>query len=331
VFKNYDIQGYDFQSCGVQDTAAYQHKAGVAVMTQTDWQAKYRQYLTFERQLSAYTIRNYFFELNRAQSLLGEDIYLHNANRDQLQSVLAKLHRQGLSPRSIALSLSAQKQFYAFLLRENVIAINPAKTLSAPKQNKPLPKNMDVDAVSHLLDIDTDDPLAIRDKAIMELFYSSGLRLAELAALNYDDIQFDNAEVKVMGKGSKQRIVPIGKVAINALKVWFTCREQVSSLHANDALFISNQGKRLSHRSIQARMNKWGQEQALSVKVHPHKLRHSFATHMLESSADLRAVQELLGHANLSTTQIYTSLDFQHLAKVYDGAHPRAKKNKGNS
>ena len=215
------------------------------------------------------------------------------------------------------------------MLREGAVTVNPAQTLSAPKQNKPLPKNMDVDAVSHLLSIEGDDPLSLRDKAIMELFYSSGLRLAELASLDCVDIKFDQSEVKVIGKGSKQRVVPIGQVALTALKTWLNCRDQLPCVEAGDALFVSSQGKRLSHRSIQARMAKWGQEQAMAVKVHPHKLRHSFATHMLESSQDLRAVQELLGHANLSTTQIYTSLDFQHLAKVYDNAHPRAKKDRG--
>lgn len=298
-------------------------------MASLDALQAFERYVTSERQLSPYTIRNYLFELNRVQNLLPEGVELIKANRDQLQSVLAKLHRQGLSPRSLSLCLSAQKQFYDFLLREQMLDVNPAKTLSAPKQHKPLPKNMDVDAVSHLLDIDGDDPLAIRDRAIMELFYSCGLRLAELAALDLTDLNFDNREVKVMGKGSKQRIVPIGSVAIAAINTWISVREQMPSAQMTDALFLSTQGKRLSHRSIQARMNKWGQEQSLSVKVHPHKLRHSFATHMLEASADLRAVQELLGHANLSTTQIYTSLDFQHLAKVYDGAHPRAKKTKG--
>jgi integrase/recombinase XerC len=239
------------------------------------------------------------------------------------------LHRKGLSPRSLSLCLSAIKQFFEFLLQEGVVSVNPAQTLSAPKQNKPLPKNMDVDAVSHLLAIEGNDPLSLRDKAIMELFYSSGLRLAELASLDCADIRFEQAEVKVLGKGSKQRIVPIGKVALMAIKDWLDCRQQLPCINAGDALFVSQQGKRLSHRSIQTRMAKWGQDQAMSVKVHPHKLRHSFATHMLESSQDLRAVQELLGHANLSTTQIYTSLDFQHLAKVYDGAHPRAKKDRG--
>ena len=298
-------------------------------MKQTDWQAIFSQYLTSERQLSAYTVRNYLFELRRVETQLGEDTVLMSVSREQLQSVIAGLHRKGLSPRSLSLCLSALKQFFDFLLHEGAVKVNPAHTLSAPKQNKPLPKNMDVDAVSHLLSIDGTDPLSLRDKAIMELFYSSGLRLAELASLDCADIKFDQSEVKVTGKGSKQRVVPIGRVALLAIQTWLGCREQLSLAQAGDALFVSSQGKRLSHRSIQARMAKWGQEQAMSVKVHPHKLRHSFATHMLESSQDLRAVQELLGHANLSTTQIYTSLDFQHLAKVYDGAHPRAKKDRG--
>ncbi|MBB1437776.1 tyrosine recombinase XerC [Shewanella sp. SG41-4] len=298
-------------------------------MTPTDWQATFSQHLSSERQLSAYTVRNYLFELRRVEDMLAESTHLIEVTRDQLQSILATLHRKGLSPRSLSLCLSALKQFFDFLLREGAVTVNPAQTLSAPKQNKPLPKNMDVDAVSHLLSIEGDDPLSLRDKAIMELFYSSGLRLAELASLDCVDIKFDQSEVKVMGKGSKQRVVPIGQVALTAIKAWLACRDQLPCTEAGDALFVSSQGKRLSHRSIQARMAKWGQEQAMAVKVHPHKLRHSFATHMLESSQDLRAVQELLGHANLSTTQIYTSLDFQHLAKVYDGAHPRAKKDRG--
>ncbi len=284
----------------------------------------FETYLRSERQLSAYTVRNYLYELHRGAALLPEDVDLINVGREHWQPILAKLHRQGLSPRSLSLWLSAVKQWGEFLLRAGVIELNPAKGLSAPKQNKPLPKNIDVDSLTHLLEIEGDDPLARRDKAIMELFYSSGLRLAELAALDLASVQYDQREVRVLGKGNKERIVPVGSYAINALQAWLECRALINC--EDNALFVTEKGKRLSHRSIQARMSKWGQEQALSVRVHPHKLRHSFATHMLESSADLRAVQELLGHENLSTTQIYTSLDFQHLAKVYDSAHPRAKK-----
>ncbi|NKF51182.1 tyrosine recombinase XerC [Shewanella sp. WXL01] len=293
-----------------------------------DWQHAYKQYLESERQLSSYTVRNYLFELERAREILPESVLLEQASRHDIQGVIAKLHRKGLNPRSLSLCLSALKQYFAFLLKREQISVNPADDLSAPKQAKPLPKNMDVDAVSHLLDIDQDDPLALRDKAIMELFYSSGLRLAELAALDCGDIDLSACEVKVQGKGDKQRLLPIGSKAISAIKAWLTSRGLLAVVEGENALFLSQKGTRLSHRSIQARMKKWGQEQALGVKVHPHKLRHSFATHMLESSQDLRAVQELLGHENLSTTQVYTSLDFQHLAKVYDGAHPRARKRK---
>lgn len=284
----------------------------------------FERYLKTERRLSSHTVRNYLYEINRFTALFPEPIDWSRVSHQQLQSGLSQLHRQGLAPRSLALTVSSIKQFGAFLLQEKQISANPALHLRPPKLNKPLPKNMDIDSVTHLLEIKGDDFLSVRDKAIMELFYSSGLRLAELAMLDVKDLQLGEQQVKVFGKGSKERIVPIGKVAIAALSAWLVLRNPLNTI--DNALFITAKGARLAHRSIQARLNKWGQEQALNMKVHPHKLRHSFATHMLESSRDLRAVQELLGHANLSTTQIYTSLDFQHLAKVYDGAHPRAKK-----
>ena len=293
------------------------------------WLIDFERYLRTERQVSAYTVRNYLFELKRVEAVFSADDDWLALKHESLQAIIAKLHRKGVSPRSLSLTLSSIKQFFDFLLREEQVSVNPALNLSAPKQAKPLPKNMDVDSVTHLLEIDANDPLSYRDKAIMELFYSSGLRLAELAALNVPDIKFSQAQVKVLGKGSKERIVPIGKLALTAISQWLDIKRDIAC--EDDALFVTAKGRRLAHRSIQARLAKWGQEQALNVKVHPHKLRHSFATHMLESSADLRAVQELLGHANLSTTQVYTSLDFQHLAKVYDGAHPRAKKRGGKS
>ncbi|QYJ94130.1 tyrosine recombinase XerC [Shewanella spartinae] len=293
-----------------------------------DWVQEFVSYLVSERQLSPHTVRNYRFELERVGELLPENFIWAEVSDEQLQAVLNKLHRKGLGPRSIALTLSALKQFCHYLLQEGYIKKDPCLNLSAPKQQKPLPKNMDLDSVTHLLSIEGDDPLALRDKAIMELFYSSGLRLAELAALDTRDIASGEHQVKVMGKGSKERIVPVGRMALSAIDDWLKVRSLLPC--EDDALFVTAKGKRLAHRSIQARLNKWGQQQGLNARVHPHKLRHSFATHMLESSADLRAVQELLGHANLSTTQVYTSLDFQHLAKVYDGAHPRAKKRGGN-
>lgn len=294
-------------------------------LTASPWLEKFERFLSAERQLSRYTVRNYLNELHRVGALLTAADW-QSVSYEQLKAVLAKLHRQGLSPRSLSLCLSAQKQFFEFLLREQQIEANPAAQLSAPKQGKPLPKNLDADSVNHLLDIDVTDPISARDKALMELFYSSGLRLAELASLNVNDIDLKAAELKVVGKGSKERLLPVGSVAIAAIKQWLNYRATMPQ-HDN-ALFISQRGGRLSHRGIQARLSYWGQQQLLAAKVHPHKLRHSFATHLLEASGDLRAVQELLGHANLATTQIYTSLDFQHLAKVYDGAHPRARKGK---
>lgn len=293
-------------------------------MRTSNWLKRFETYLASERQLSPHTVRNYCVELQRVETLLPEEMSWQQVSADELQAVLNKLHRKGLGARSIALCLSAIKQFFHYLQQESLVTLDPAANLNAPKQGKPLPKNMDLDSVTHLLTIDDDSPLAMRDKAIMELFYSSGLRLAELAALNTLDINHSEHQVKVMGKGSKERIVPIGRMAMDAITQWLSVRSAL--LCEDDALFVTAKGARLAHRSIQARLKKWGQEQGLSMHVHPHKLRHSFATHMLESSADLRAVQEFLGHANLSTTQVYTSLDFQHLAKVYDGAHPRAKK-----
>ena len=287
---------------------------------------QFQRYLASERQLSAHTVNNYLTELRRIQRCLPEGIKWQQVSHEHLQNALAKIHRQGLSPRSIALTLSATKQFFKQLLKQGKIKHDPSTTLKAPKQNKPLPKNLDADSVDHLLNIEPTDELSIRDKAIMELFYSSGLRLAELASLNINDFDSSFQQVSVTGKGDKTRLLPVGKLAREAIQHWLTIRKTLPA--QDNALFITKQGKRLSHRSIQVRLNKWAQQQGLSAKVHPHKLRHSFATHMLESSADLRAVQELLGHANLSTTQIYTSLDFQHLANVYDGAHPRAKRKK---
>jgi len=237
------------------------------------------QYLTTEKQLSAYTVRNYLFELKRTEKLFAENEHWLSVDHDALQAIVAKLHRKGLSPRSLSLTLSSLNQFFEFLLKEQKILINPAANLNAPKQAKPLPKNMDADSVTHLLEIDAHDPLSYRDKAIMELFYSSGLRLAELAALNIHDIQFSPAEVKVFGKGGKERIVPVGRFAVTAITQWLEVRKDITC--DDDALFVTAKGRRLAHRSIQARLAKWGQEQALSMKVHPHKLRHSFATHML--------------------------------------------------
>ena len=241
--------------------------------------------------------------------------------------LLAKSHRSGLQPASLALRFSALRSFLDWQVSQGMLAVNPAKGVRTPKSGRHLPKNMDVDEVSQLMNIDLKDPLSVRDRTMLEVMYGAGLRLSELTNLNINDIDLQEGEVRVLGKGSKERKVPLGRKAVEWLQHWFTMRELYSP--EDTAVFISTKSaKRLSVRSVQKRFELWGVKQGLSSHVNPHKLRHSFATHLLESSGDLRAVQELLGHANLSTTQVYTHLDFQHLAKVYDAAHPRAKREK---
>ncbi|WP_298443006.1 tyrosine recombinase XerC [uncultured Ferrimonas sp.] len=287
-------------------------------------------YLRHERQLSPHTLRNYQRELQRLLPLLQQQ----GINRWQqlqpnhCQTALAQLHRQGQSPRSLALSLSALRQLVAYLQRQNLLQHDPCYDVRAPKQGRPLPKNLDADQITHLLELSSDDPLAVRDRAMMELFYSSGLRLDELVGLDLPRLDLVAKQVRVLGKGNKERLLPVGTEACRWLSRYLQLRPQFANAASETALFLSQRGRRISHRNVQARLSQWGQQQGLSARVHPHKLRHSFATHMLEASGDLRAVQELLGHADLSTTQIYTHLDFQHLAAVYDQAHPRAKKSK---
>jgi integrase/recombinase XerC len=221
--------------------------------------------------------------------------------------------------------LSALRSFFNFMLRERALDANPAVGVQAPKARKRLPETMDVDLMARLLEFRTDTQLGVRDKAIMELFYSSGLRLAELVGLNLGDVDRGDRTVRVLGKGNKTRIVPVGKHALDAVARWL--KERVTLAVGDErALFVSNRGARLGPRAIQKRVAAWARHQGLGRHVHPHLFRHSFATHLLESSQDLRGVQELLGHANISTTQVYTHLDFQHLAKIYDAAHPRARR-----
>ena len=238
---------------------------------------------------------------------------------------MAELHRQGLGARTIHRRLSAARSFYRYLIREGLCKINPLVGLSAPKPEKRLPEVLSVDQLQRLFRDVGKDPLMLRDMAMMELLYSSGLRLSELVGLDIDDINLDDRIVRVTGKANKMRDIPIGRFACQALHVWLKERRQLK-IQDPLALFLSQQGKRLSTRSVQLRMNKLAIQQGLDGHIHPHMLRHSFASHLLESSGDLRAVQELLGHASISTTQIYTHLDYQHLAKVYDQAHPRARK-----
>jgi len=256
-------------------------------------------------------------QLNKWQELDGR----------QIRSFVAWRHRQGIGGRSLQRNLSATRAFYRYLIGEDVAQHNPEEGVKAPKSPKNLPKMLDVDQAAQLLEIDNKDTLANRDKAILELIYSSGLRLSELVMLDIDSLDLTDAVVTVVGKGKKTRAVPIGKHARNAIKQWLKCRDKMAN-NEEPALFVSQRGSRISRRSIQQRLKQWAMKQGLTNHVNPHMLRHSFASHLLESSGDLRAVQELLGHADISTTQVYTHLDFQHLANVYDDAHPRAHKKK---
>ncbi|MFM2480715.1 tyrosine recombinase XerC [Celerinatantimonas sp. YJH-8] len=290
---------------------------------------KFLAYLESERRYSPLTVEGYQRSLQQqAELLVSMNISdWRQASLDDLRQLAMRLNRQKLSASSIANKLSALRSFYQYLLEQGQIKANPARSLSAPKQGRPLPKNLDVDTLNQLLNIDDESPLGRRDAAIMELFYASGLRLAELCSLDLKDIDLQRRELKVLGKGRKERLVPFGRKAQQALQEWFKVRGQLCPI-GEKAVFVSKRQTRMTTRSVQQRLNVWAQRQQLGNHVNPHKLRHSFATHMLESSGDLRVVQELLGHANLSTTQVYTHLDFQHLAKVYDAAHPRAKRSK---
>lgn len=285
---------------------------------------EFLQYLKYERNLSVKTQENYQRQLLTICQTIGIESW-HQLTTQHVKQVLANARRQQLSAKSIALRLSSLRSFCKFLVSQGILSHNPAKSVSAPKQGKPLPKQLNVDEVNQLLNVNEDSILARRDVAMMELTYGCGLRLAELTQLNLSDIEANFTQVRVRGKGNKERILPIGKGAKEALREWLKVRGQLVGTD-EPAVFVSKRQQRISPRQIAKRMKLWAQKQMVNQQVHPHKLRHSFATHMLESSGDLRAVQELLGHANLSTTQVYTHLDFQHLAKVYDSAHPRAKK-----
>ena len=293
------------------------------------WIERFLDHLRVERQLSPHTLNNYRLHLQEL-GLLAQQLGLaqwSELKAPLVRALVVRLHRGGkLSARSIATKMSSLRSFCDYLVRMAVLKANPARGVVTPKQGRPLPKNLNVDQVYQLLNItDEGDPLAVRDRAIMELFYSSGLRLSELVALNVVDLARDDRQLRVLGKGNKERVVPVGRMALEWLNKWLQVRPQLAT-EEEPALFLSKQKRRISARSVQLRLDQWGIKQSLAPHVHPHKLRHSFATHLLESSADLRAVQELLGHANLATTQIYTHLDFKRLAEVYDQAHPRARR-----
>ena len=281
-------------------------------------------YLSSVRQLSDHTLSSYRRDLEKFASYCTEQSIIDSqqVHDSTVRQWVAFLHRNNLSGKSLQRALSALRSFYKFRIRHHGANVNPALDIQAPKSTRSLPKAIDADAMQQLLTIDGDDYLSLRDKAILELFYSSGLRLSELTSLDINDLDLNDALVTITGKGNKTRTVPLGSFAIQAIQQWLSLRSDYDK--GDQAVFISQQGRRLGQRAIQLRLKKHSMEQGLGQHVHPHMMRHSFASHLLESSGDLRAVQELLGHANISTTQVYTHLDFQHLAKVYDSAHPRA-------
>ncbi len=286
----------------------------------------YLQHLTFERGLSTLTLQNYARDIKLLESLL-ENTPFDQVQNTQIRRFIATLHSRGRSGRTIARALSAWRGFYDYLIHHKGYTQNPITGLRAPKTPKTLPQALSTDQAVKFVDIKGDGLLEQRDHAILELFYSSGLRLAELVNLDITMLDFSEGTVTVTGKGNKTRIVPMGSHAMDAIRTWIQRRALIKIADANpNALFVTQQGRRITPRAVQYRVKEWSIKQGINTSMHPHLLRHSFATHVLQSSQDLRAVQEMLGHANISTTQVYTHLDFQHLATIYDKAHPRAKK-----
>ena len=291
------------------------------------WLARFMQHLRVERQLSAHTCDAYERDLRGLERYceLHHVMGWEDLDTRDVRAFAAWRHRQGASGRSVQRNLSAVRTLYGYLLREGLVSRNPANGVVAPRSPRKLPKVLDVDDVANLINISGEDALVVRDRSIMELIYSSGLRLGEVVKLRLSDLNLSDALVTVVGKGRKSRIMPIGRYACAALDIWLRVRSRFTRLEES-AVFVTQQGTPLRARSVQARVRKWALAKGYGCEVHPHTLRHSFASHLLESSGDLRAVQELLGHASISTTQVYTHLDYQHLARVYDAAHPRARR-----
>jgi len=277
-----------------------------------------------ERRLSRHTADAYARDVRALLELAGTtplaELQIH-----QIRRFVAQLHGRGLGGKSLARLLSAWRGFFKYLARDHGFSRNPCAGVRPPKSPKSLPKALSPDEATRLVSIAGDDKLAVRDRAIFEMFYSSGLRLSELTSLKSGDVNYSDATVRVTGKGNKTRVVPVGSHALKALKAWMMVRDLLVK-QGEAALFVSQNGGAITPRAIQLRLKTWSIKQGLPGNVHPHMLRHSFASHVLQSSGDLRAVQEMLGHSSISTTQVYTHLDFQYLAKVYDAAHPRAKK-----
>jgi integrase/recombinase XerC len=287
---------------------------------------EYLEFLNFERGLSPLTRENYARDISQLIKL-ADTSALKDLQINHIRRFIASLHSKGLGGKSIARMLSSWRGFFEFLVNRKGFTNNPVIGLRAPKSAKTLPQALSIEQTVKLVDIGDDGILSVRDHAILELFYSSGLRLSELVNLDIDALNFPAGTVEVTGKGNKTRIVPMGSHAMEALQKWLQIRKSIILIDAaRKPVFIGLQGRRISARNIQYRLKEWSIKQGIHSSVHPHMLRHSFATHVLQSSGDLRAVQEMLGHANISTTQVYTHLDYQHLTKVYDTTHPRAKK-----
>lgn len=294
------------------------------------WITSFLAKLRNERNYSPHTLKSYSRDLKVLIAFCEQEKISQWSEIDDqhIRSLVSKRHRQGLSGASLQHLLSTLRSFFKYLLVENVVKNNPAQHIQAPKTGRKLPSTLDVDSINALIEIKGDEVETVRDRAILELFYSSGLRLSELSSLDVENGKaLSSGTIRVTGKGDKERDVPVGKKAMEAINLWLKRRVEIANEN-EQALFVGKQGKRIHNSVIQKRLKYWAQKQGIDMNVFPHLLRHSFASHMLESSGDLRAVQELLGHADISTTQIYTHLDFQHLAKVYDAAHPRAKLNK---
>ena len=293
-----------------------------------DYLDRFIQMLRSEKYYSPHTCANYRRDLRRfANFLQSRDIpaWEQVGHRD-VSDYAAQRHRRGRKSRTIQRELSSLRSFYQYLIRQGLLTQNPAREASAPRPDRPLPKTSDSETLERLLTVTDDDPLLLRDVAIFELIYSSGLRLAELVGIDLDDLDLEQRQLVVTGKGNKTRYLPVGGKAIEAIRRWLPLRADFCRDPAESALFVSRRGQRISARNVQERLRHLIRRQGLGRHLSPHMLRHSFATHLLESSSDLRAVQELLGHANIATTQVYTHLDFQHLAQVYDAAHPRARR-----
>ena len=299
-------------------------------MNITEWKNQFLHYCETKKNLSTLTIKAYKRDLDAFIDFHQDrkkDLSIENVTDNDISQFLIGQYNAKISPKSLARYRSSINSLFSYALKNKGIDSNPASLVSTPKIRQKLPEVLDVDTAFRLVSIPLESDIAYRDKAILELFYSSGLRLSELSNTQWHDIDFDQSLITVMGKGQKQRVIPIGRKAIEALFQWKPFAK-VWDKQQTHFVFISTRGGQLKQRSIQARIKYWAQRQGLWERVYPHLLRHSFASHVLESSGNLRAVQEMLGHADISTTQIYTHLNFQHLAKVYDKAHPRARKKK---